>query len=184
MFSSSFKVDNSSLTGEAEPQTRVPQATHENPMETKNLAFFSSNAVEGTCVGVVVHVGDGTVLGRIAGLASGLDSKKSTLREELDRFVFIITVVAFLDGLILFIVGLLRGYPILEAILIFIAIIVANVPEGILAQITLGTIYLLMGVLQLLNVSLLLTSHLVQCSILCPQRLLSSRNAWQRKTVS
>lgn len=44
---SSFKVDNSSLTGESEPQTRSPECTHNNPLETKNLAFFSSSAVEG-----------------------------------------------------------------------------------------------------------------------------------------
>jgi len=42
-----FKVDNSSLTGESEPQSRGPEFTHENPLETKNLAFFSTNAVEG-----------------------------------------------------------------------------------------------------------------------------------------
>lgn len=44
---SSFKVDNSSLTGESKAQSRSPEFTHENPLETKNLAFFSSNAVEG-----------------------------------------------------------------------------------------------------------------------------------------
>jgi sodium/potassium-transporting ATPase subunit alpha len=43
-----FKVDNSSLTGESEPQSRGPDFTHENPLETKNLGFFSTNAVEGT----------------------------------------------------------------------------------------------------------------------------------------
>jgi len=42
-----FKVDNSSLTGESEPQSRGAEFTHENPLETKNLAFFSTNAVEG-----------------------------------------------------------------------------------------------------------------------------------------
>ena len=42
-----FKVDNSSLTGESEAQSRTPEFTHENPLETKNLAFFSTNAVEG-----------------------------------------------------------------------------------------------------------------------------------------
>ena len=44
----SFKVDNSSLTGESEPQSRSHEFTNENPLETKNLAFFSTNAVEGT----------------------------------------------------------------------------------------------------------------------------------------
>ena len=43
-----FKVDNSSLTGESEPQTRTAEFTNENPLETRNLAFFSTNAVEGT----------------------------------------------------------------------------------------------------------------------------------------
>jgi sodium/potassium-transporting ATPase subunit alpha len=42
-----FKVDNSSLTGESEPQSRSAEFTHENPLETRNLAFFSTNAVEG-----------------------------------------------------------------------------------------------------------------------------------------
>jgi sodium/potassium-transporting ATPase subunit alpha len=44
---SGFKVDNSSLTGESEPQTRTAEFTAENPLETKNIAFFSTNAVEG-----------------------------------------------------------------------------------------------------------------------------------------
>jgi len=40
-------LDNSSLTGESEPQSRSAEFTHENPLETRNLAFFSTNAVEG-----------------------------------------------------------------------------------------------------------------------------------------
>lgn len=56
-----FKVDNSSLTGESEPQSRGPEFTNENPLETKNLAFFSTNAVEGTAKGIVICCGDNTV---------------------------------------------------------------------------------------------------------------------------
>lgn len=41
------QVDNSSLTGESEPQTRSPELTHENPLETRNICFFSTNCVEG-----------------------------------------------------------------------------------------------------------------------------------------
>merc|ERR1711881_282038 len=59
-----LKVDNSSLTGESEPQSRSPENTHQNPLETKNLAFFSTNAVEGTGVGIIVQCGDNTVMGR------------------------------------------------------------------------------------------------------------------------
>lgn len=42
-----IQVDNSSLTGESEPQSRTAEFTNDNPLETRNLAFFSTNAVEG-----------------------------------------------------------------------------------------------------------------------------------------
>ena len=42
-----LQVDNSSLTGESDALPRAPECTSENPLETKNMAFFSSNAVEG-----------------------------------------------------------------------------------------------------------------------------------------
>ena len=41
-------MDNSSLTGESEPQPRSNECSSKNPLETKNLIFFSSNAVEGS----------------------------------------------------------------------------------------------------------------------------------------
>ena len=40
-----FKVDNFSPTGESEPQARPPGFTHESHLETKNIGFFSTNAV-------------------------------------------------------------------------------------------------------------------------------------------
>ena len=44
------QVDNSSLTGESEPQTRTPDFSNDNPLETRNIAFFSTNCVEGMLV--------------------------------------------------------------------------------------------------------------------------------------
>merc|ERR1719391_770402 len=96
--SKGFKVDNSSLTGESEPQSRGPEFTHENPLETKNLAFFSTNAVEGTAVGMVVNIGDNTVMGRIAGLASGLEGGQTPIAKEIAHFIHLITGVAVFLG--------------------------------------------------------------------------------------
>merc|ERR1712079_405435 len=126
-----FKVDNSSLTGESEPQTRSPEFTNENPLETRNLAFFSTNAVEGTCVGTVVNIGDNTVMGRIAGLASGLEGGQTPIAKEIEHFIHIITAVAVFLGVSFFI-----GYNWLDAVIFLIGIIVANVPEGLLATVT------------------------------------------------
>merc|ERR1719427_794727 len=131
-----FKVDNSSLTGESEPQARGPEFTHENPLETKNLAFFSTNAVEGTCVGMVVMIGDNTVMGRIAGLASGLEGGQTPIAKEIEHFIHIITGVAVFLGVTFFIIAFILGYNWLDAVIFLIGIIVANVPEGLLATVT------------------------------------------------
>ncbi|ESN98833.1 hypothetical protein HELRODRAFT_94925, partial [Helobdella robusta] len=131
-----FKVDNSSLTGESEPQTRTPEFTHDNPLETRNIAFFSTNAVEGTCLGVVISTGDRTVMGRIAGLASGLETGSTPIAREIAHFIHLITAVAVFLGVTFFIIAFILGYNWLDAVIFLIGIIVANVPEGLLATVT------------------------------------------------
>ncbi|EHB02517.1 Sodium/potassium-transporting ATPase subunit alpha-3 [Heterocephalus glaber] len=130
------KVDNSSLTGESEPQTRSPDCTHDNPLETRNITFFSTNCVEGTARGVVVATGDRTVMGRIATLASGLEVGKTPIAIEIEHFIQLITGVAVFLGVSFFILSLILGYTWLEAVIFLIGIIVANVPEGLLATVT------------------------------------------------
>ena len=79
--SSSMKVDNSSLTGESEPQSRDAEQSTSEVLEARNLAFFSTNCVEGSARGVVVRCGDNTVMGRIAALASNVDSGDSPIAQ-------------------------------------------------------------------------------------------------------
>ncbi|PRD34834.1 UNVERIFIED_CONTAM: Sodium/potassium-transporting ATPase subunit alpha [Trichonephila clavipes] len=163
---SSCKVDNSSLTGESEPQSRSPELTNENPLETRNLAYFSTNCVEGefhslqrflhgsskgrgpkslvfeinseqrTCRGVVINTGDRTVMGRIANLASGLEMGDTPIAREIAHFIHLITGVAVFLGLAFFITAFILGYHWLDAVIFLIGIIVANVPEGLLATVT------------------------------------------------
>ncbi|KAL9867783.1 sodium/potassium-transporting ATPase subunit alpha-1 [Geothlypis trichas] len=130
------KVDNSSLTGESEPQTRSPDFSHENPLETRNIAFFSTNCVEGTARGIVISTGDRTVMGRIASLASGLEGGKTPIAMEIEHFIHLITGVAVFLGVSFFILSLILEYTWLEAVIFLIGIIVANVPEGLLATVT------------------------------------------------
>merc|ERR1712227_83394 len=131
-----FKVDNSSLTGESEPQSRSADFTNDNPLETRNLAFFSTNAVEGTCRGIVVNTGDRTVMGRIANLASGIETGDTPIAREIAHFIHIITGVAVFLGVTFFIIAFILGYHWLDAVIFLVGIIVANVPEGLLATVT------------------------------------------------
>ena len=134
--SSGFKVDNSSLTGESEAQSRIPECTDENPLETKNLAFFSTNAIEGIATGMVVGIGDHTAMGRIAGLATGLSSSETPLSKDIKYFVQVITILAVLIGIIFFINTLILGYSWLDCMFFLVGIMVANVPEGLLPTVT------------------------------------------------
>lgn len=131
-----LKVDNSPLTGESEPIGRTVDCTDENPLETKNLAFFGTLAVDGTAQGVVVNTGDDTVFGRIAGLAAGSSSETTTLQKDIHHFVIIISAVAIFLGVAFFIIGVAKDTDVISNIVFCIGIIVANVPEGLLATVT------------------------------------------------
>merc|ERR1712003_266928 len=86
--------------------------------------------------GIVVNIGDNTVMGRIAGLASGLASDQTPIAKEIAHFIHIITGVAVFLGVTFFVLAFVLGYHWLEAVIFLIGIIVANVPEGLLATVT------------------------------------------------
>ncbi|XP_027695843.1 sodium/potassium-transporting ATPase subunit alpha-2-like [Vombatus ursinus] len=130
------KVDNSSLTGESEPQTRGPDFSHPNPLETSNICFYSTNCVEGTAQGIVIATGDHTVMGRIASLTSVLEAGQTPIATEIEHFIQLITGVAVFLGVSFFFLSLFLGYGWLQAVIFLIGIIVANVPEGLLATVT------------------------------------------------
>merc|ERR1711970_673073 len=132
----SMKVDNSSLTGESEPQSRDGEDSKAEVLEAKNIAFFSTNCVEGSARGIVIRCGDNTVMGRIAALASNVDSGDTPIAQEIEHFIHIITGVAVFLGVTFFIMAFILGYHWLEAVIFLIGIIVANVPEGLLATVT------------------------------------------------
>ena len=135
-----MKVDNSALTGEVEPLLRSPECTHpEEPFETKNLAFFGTLCKEGRGRGIVVGIAEKTVMGQIADLAASGGTQKTPLRIELDRFVLIITAIAISLGVVFFFLALfVVKYSALQCIIFGIGILVANVPEGLLACITIS----------------------------------------------
>ncbi|PIO65235.1 e1-E2 ATPase [Teladorsagia circumcincta] len=131
-----LKVDNSSLTGESEPQTRSPEFTHNNPLESKNVAMFSTNVLEGTGRGIVILTADHTVVGRIAALTAQVSSGPSPIAKEIYHFIHIITFVALGVGVTFFVLSIIYGYTMIQALIFFMGIVVANVPEGIVATVT------------------------------------------------
>ena len=94
------------------------------------------SCVAGTARGIVIATGDRTVMGRIATLASGLEVGRTPIAMEIEHFIQLITGVAVFLGVSFFVLSLILGYSWLEAVIFLIGIIVANVPEGLLATVT------------------------------------------------
>lgn len=134
--SNGMKVDNSSITGESDPISRSPLCTDKNPLESDNVAFYGTNVVEGSGKGLVTACGNETLMGHIASLTAGLQPEATSLQRELHYFIKIVTVVALIIGVAFFIMAMVIGYSFFEAFIYLIAIIVANVPEGLLVTMT------------------------------------------------
>ena len=133
-----MRVDNSSLTGESDPLIRSEKQDTENQniLNAKNVAFFGTLCKSGEGKGIAFGIGDDTVIGQIAGLADTAEAGDTPLRQELDRFIKMITVIAMSLGVFFFVAGFFLKYTAIQNMVFAIGIIVANVPEGLLATIT------------------------------------------------
>ncbi|CEJ89667.1 hypothetical protein VHEMI05495 [[Torrubiella] hemipterigena] len=130
-------VDNSSLTGESEPQERLKDNDMQNPLEASNIMFNSTLVVSGEAYGIVIRTGDRTMLGQIAHLTAGEEKTASPLAHEIDNFVKLIATIAIVTAIIFF--GI--AFPVNNnnaslAINFAIGIFVAWVPEGLPATVT------------------------------------------------
>ena len=131
-----MKVNNASLTGESDDLLRKVEKTADNPLETANLAFFGTACTFGNGLGLVINTGDRTVIGQIANLAQSAQASETPLSTEIDRFVKLISTIAITLGIIFFALGFIYGYGVVTNLIYGIGIIVANVPEGLLATVT------------------------------------------------
>lgn len=132
-----LKVDNSSLTGESEPQLRKLICTHERILESRNMVFSGTLVQSGDGMALVYGTGMDTQLGMIAGLTKKTETAESPLRIELNRFIRIISTIAIVLGVSFFVIGYLSGNRLMASLVFAIGIIVANVPEGLLPTVTL-----------------------------------------------
>ncbi|CAB3253744.1 unnamed protein product [Arctia plantaginis] len=133
---SNFNTDMSSLTGESEPIKHRPECTHSNPLESKNMVYFGCPIIEGTAKGMVVATGENTQMGRIAGLVTGLQKEETPIAKEITHFIKLICSVAFVFGVIFFLMVYFIQGSWLSALQYMLGIILANVPEGLIVTLT------------------------------------------------
>ncbi len=134
----SLKVDNSPITGEAEPQLRSLECTHDEMLECRNMVFSSTLVQTGNGEAVIFSTGSDTQIGKLSQLTQETMSVQTPIRKELDHFVKIISSIAIFLGIAFFLAGFFIQDTFLASLIFAIGIIVANVPEGLLPTVTLA----------------------------------------------
>ena len=133
-----LKVDHSSITGEAEPQLRKIECTHEDILESRNLVFSGTLAMAGDGRALVYATAQYTQVGRIASLTKEVQGIETTLHQQLQHFVWHISTIAVVLGVVFFLAGLGLQQELLPSLIFAAGIIVANVPEGLMPTVTLA----------------------------------------------
>ncbi|WMW23266.1 HAD-IC family P-type ATPase [Methanolobus mangrovi] len=134
----SLKVDNSPITGEAEPQLRSLNCTHPNMLECRNMVFSGTLVQTGNGKALIFGTGSDTQIGKLAALTEQTSSVDTPIRKELNDFIKVISAIAIFLGVSFFLVGFLIQDTFLANLIFAIGIIVANVPEGLLPTVTLA----------------------------------------------
>jgi sodium/potassium-transporting ATPase subunit alpha len=75
----------------------------------RNVAFFSTNCTEGVGKGLVVRTGDKTAIGVIAMNTTQGEKPETLMKQELERFVKIISGIAISIGVVFFIIAVVIG---------------------------------------------------------------------------
>ena len=133
-----LKVDNSSLTGESEPQLLDERTSAKNLLESPNMVFSGSLVQSGEGRVVLCETGMNTQIGGIVELTKATKATETPIHKELEYFIKVISFIAIFLGVSFFAVSVAIGNGVISSLIFAIGIIVANVPEGLLPTVTLS----------------------------------------------
>ena len=133
-----LKVNNASLTGEAEPVLRRTTPFEGDPVNSPNIAFAGTSIVSGNGTGVVFATGMRTEFGRIALLTETVTPGLSPLQKEIVKATRIVAIIAAGVGLFFFLLGFVIGRSFWSNFIFGVGITVALIPEGMLPTVTLA----------------------------------------------
>lgn len=142
----SLQIEEAALTGES-----VPTEKEVAPLEPgeeagigdrKNMAFSSTNVTYGRGLAVVTGTGMDTEVGHIAKMLASTEKQVTPLQRDQENLGKTLTILILIIAAVTFVMGLLRGRPALDMLLVAISLAVAAIPEGLPA---ISTIILSLG---------------------------------------
>ena len=140
-FVKNMQCNESILTGESLPIEKNTDIIDADTgiADRKNMVFSGTMITSGTAEGVVVLTGIKTEIGKISELLQITRSVKSPLTKSLEKTARGITLSIILVGIIVFLIGVFRNHPLIDAMFFAITLAVATIPEGLPAVITIAS---------------------------------------------
>lgn len=131
-------VDESILTGESIAVRKNLEIVSEGAQitERNNMVFAGTLVSEGYGTAVVYRTGSFTELGKIAMLVSNSKRDKTPLQKALAKFGWLVFFIVILLVSVVFILGIMRGLPVLDMLILSTAIAVGAIPEALPISLT------------------------------------------------
>ncbi len=134
-----LQVTEAALTGESLPVAKDASLLlpHDAVLaERRNMAYASTLVTYGAATGVVVATGDSTEVGRISQLISSAADLETPLTQKIGQFSKVILAAILALAGLTFLIGVLRGQPVVDTLMAAIALAVGAIPEGLPAALT------------------------------------------------
>ncbi len=126
-------VDEAILTGEALPviKSTEPTSFYATIGDQKSMIFSGTLVVQGFANAIVCRTGKETEIGRIATLVRDQQQEQTPLQKSIMDFSIKSSAAVLAFTILIFMIGILVGYSILEMFLTSVAILVSAIPEGL-----------------------------------------------------
>ena len=137
--SHNLKIEESSLTGEAEPSLKEANIICKKDIplgDMKNMAFMASTVVNGTGKAIVTETGMETKVGQIANMIIEDEAPETPLQKKLGEVGKILGIACLAICIIIFIIGLIKKIESIEMFMTAVGLAVAAIPEGLPAIVT------------------------------------------------
>ena len=139
--SESLAVDESSLTGESVPAEKDASAVFDGEVplgDRANCVFSGCLVTAGNASAIVTGTGMDTEIGKIARFLTETKQQKTTLQMRLDKVGKVISGLAIMSAIIMFVVGFfVYKHELMHMIMIAVTLAVAAVPETLSLIVTL-----------------------------------------------
>jgi len=134
-----LKIDEASLTGESVAVEKNADAVFQDDVplgDRSNSAFMGTVVTYGRGKGIVIGTGMNTEIGIIAEMLESYQEEETPLQGKLAELGKILGIASLAVCAIVFLLGVVRGVPILEMFMTAVSLAVAAIPEGLPAIVT------------------------------------------------